>query len=38
VLLLTFLLTRRRGYSPLEMLSVQADRAFVETLRRQFPV
>jgi hypothetical protein len=38
VLLLTFLLARRRGYSPLEMVSLRADRAFVETLRQRFPV
>jgi inner membrane protein len=37
-LLLTFLLARRRGYSPIEMFSMRADRAFVETLRQRFPV
>lgn len=37
-LLLTFLLARRRGYSPLEMISARADRSFVQTLRARFPL
>lgn len=36
LLLLTFYLAWQRGYSPLEMISLRADRAFVETLRRRF--
>lgn len=32
------LMARRRGYSPLEMISTKADRVFVETIRRRFPV
>ncbi len=38
VLAITFVLAWKRGYSPLEMVSDSADRAFVETLRRRFPV
>lgn len=34
---LTFYLAWRRGFSPLEMISQRADRAFMETLRRRFP-
>lgn len=37
-LVLTLLLARRRGCSPLEMFSARADRAFVEALRNRFPV
>jgi inner membrane protein len=36
-LAVTFYLARRRGFSPLEMISHRADRAFVETLRARFP-
>jgi inner membrane protein len=36
-LLLTFYLAWRRGYSPLSLFSVQADRAVVATLRNRFP-
>jgi len=35
-ILITFVLARQRGYSPLEMLSISADRAFVKTLRDRF--
>jgi inner membrane protein len=38
LLLITFWLAWRRGFSPLEMLSRKADNAFVETLRRRFSV
>jgi len=31
-------LARKRGYSPLELVSTRADQAVVETLRRRFPV
>lgn len=34
----TFVLARRRGYSPLEMVSSRADRVFVETVRQRFPL
>lgn len=37
LLFLAFYLAWSRGYSPLEMISGRADRAFVETLRRRFP-
>ncbi len=37
LLLITFWLAWRRGFSPLEMLSTRADRVFVATLRRRFP-
>ncbi|HKV40011.1 MAG TPA: metal-dependent hydrolase [Blastocatellia bacterium] len=33
-----FVLAWKRGYSPLEMVSVSADKAFVTALRRRFPV
>lgn len=36
LLALTFRLAWQRGYSPLEMISTRADRAFVETLRNRF--
>ncbi len=36
-LLLAFYLAWKRGYSPLEMISGSADRAFVGTLRHRFP-
>ena len=36
-LALTFFLAWKRGYSPLEMVSTSADKAFVDTLRRRFP-
>ena len=36
LLALTFFLAWRRGYSPLEMVSSRADRAFVQTLRQRF--
>ena len=35
-LLITFFLASKRGYSPLEMLSTSADRAFVKTLQDRF--
>ena len=35
-LLITFFLACKRGYSPLEMLSTSADRAFVQTIRARF--
>lgn len=31
------MLARKRGYSPLEIISARADRTVVETLRRRFP-
>lgn len=38
ILLMTaFVLSWRRGFSPLEMVSVPADRVFVKTLRNRFP-
>jgi hypothetical protein len=37
-LVVTFFLAWQRGYSPLEMLSISADRAFVETLRTRLRV
>jgi len=33
-----FYLAWKQGYSPLEMISAPADKAFVETLRRRFPL
>ena len=36
-LAVVFILAWRRGYSPLEMVSSSADRAFVQALRRRFP-
>jgi len=36
LLLITFWLAWRRGFSPLEMISKKADGAFVGTLRRRF--
>jgi hypothetical protein len=36
-LMITFYLAWKRGYSPLEMISPFADRAFVDTLRYRFP-
>ncbi len=36
-LALTFYLSWKRGYSPVEIVSPRADRALVETLRRRFP-
>ena len=38
LLFLVFFWARARGHSPLEMLSLRADAAFVETLRRRFPL
>jgi inner membrane protein len=35
-LVITFALAWKRGYSPLEMVSSSADRAFVKTLRARF--
>ncbi len=35
-LVITFYFAWKRGYSPLEMISSSADRAFVETLRNRF--
>lgn len=37
-LVLTFYLAWRRGYSPIEMVSPRADRAFVAALRARFPL
>jgi len=37
LLLITFWLAWRRGFSPLEMVSVKADAAFIGALRRRFP-
>lgn len=37
VLIITFYLAWKRGYSPLEMISTSADKAFVKTLRHRFP-
>jgi hypothetical protein len=37
-LVLTFSLARSRGYSPVGIVSAKADRAFVDTLRRRFPL
>jgi hypothetical protein len=37
LLAMTFYLAWRRGFSPLEIVSTRADRAFVEALRRRFP-
>jgi len=34
----SFVLAWRRGYSPVGLLSVRADHAFVSTLRRRFPL
>jgi len=36
LLALTFFWAWKRGYSPLEMVSARADRAFVQTLRSRF--
>ncbi len=36
LLLITFWLARRRGFSPLEMVSLRADHAFVAALRQRF--
>jgi inner membrane protein len=38
LLLITFWLAWRSGFSPLEMVSAKADRAFVVVLRRRFPL
>jgi inner membrane protein len=38
LLLVTFWLAWRKGFSPLEMVSSRADGAFVAVLRRRFPV
>ena len=37
-LVILFLLAWKRGHSPFEMISASANRAFVEALRRRFPV
>ena len=37
LLMITFWLAWRRGFSPLEMISAKADAAFVGALRRRFP-
>jgi len=37
LLLMTFWLSWRKGFSPLEMVSAKADAAFVGALRRRFP-
>jgi membrane-bound metal-dependent hydrolase YbcI (DUF457 family) len=36
LIITTFYLAWKRGYSPLEMVSVKADAAFVRTLRQRF--
>jgi len=36
-LVITFYCAWSRGYSPLELVSTKADRAFVETLRHRYP-
>ena len=38
LLLITFWLAWRRGFSPLEMVSARADSVFVAVLRRRFPL
>ena len=38
LILLAFVLARRRGFSPLEMFSTKADAALVDTLRTRFPI
>jgi inner membrane protein len=38
LLLITFWLAWRRGFSPLEMVSARTDRSFVAALRRRFPI
>ena len=38
LLALTLAWARRRGYSPLEMVSARADQALVATLRQRFPL
>jgi hypothetical protein len=38
LLAVTFVLARKQGYSPLELLSGTVDRAFVATLRHRFPL
>jgi len=38
LLVVTIVLTRRRGYSPLQLFSAKLDDVFVSTLRRRFPV
>jgi membrane-bound metal-dependent hydrolase YbcI (DUF457 family) len=38
LLLVTFWLAWRKGFSPLEIVSVRAGRSFVAALRRRFPV
>jgi hypothetical protein len=37
MLVVTFLLARQRGYSPLEFVSAKGDQAFVAALRKRFP-
>jgi inner membrane protein len=37
LLMMTFWLAWRRGFSPLEMISTKADAKFVEALRQRFP-
>jgi len=36
-LIATFYLAWRRGFSPVSLFSLRADRVFIETLRRRFP-
>jgi inner membrane protein len=36
-LIFTFYLAWRRGFSPVSLFSLRADRVFIETLRRRFP-
>jgi membrane-bound metal-dependent hydrolase YbcI (DUF457 family) len=38
MLLMTFYLAWKRGFSPLEMVSLKADAAFVAALRKRIPV
>jgi len=35
--MITLYLAWRRGFSPVSLFSLQADRVFIETLRRRFP-
>jgi inner membrane protein len=37
LLLTTFVLAWRRGYSPLSLISARADRVFIDTLHARFP-
>jgi hypothetical protein len=37
-LLLTLLLARKRGFSPLEMVSTRGDQAFIKAIRQRYPL